>query len=80
MNFFYAIQVDRDDLITNILWEDAKMIASYSHFCDVVSFDTTYRKNKERRPFVMSFKVNNHKQKTTFGTTLLYDETTKTLI
>ncbi|KAG8367782.1 hypothetical protein BUALT_Bualt16G0108500 [Buddleja alternifolia] len=45
-NFFYAIQVDEDDLITNILWADAQMMADYAHFGDVVSFDTTYRKNK----------------------------------
>ncbi|KAG8366153.1 hypothetical protein BUALT_Bualt17G0046300 [Buddleja alternifolia] len=46
-NFFYAIQVDEDDLIANILWVDAQMMADYAHFGDVVSFDTTYRKNKE---------------------------------
>ncbi|KAF1884341.1 hypothetical protein Lal_00033542 [Lupinus albus] len=46
-NFFYAIQVDEDDLITNIFWRDAKMMVDYSYFGDVVCFDTTYRKNKE---------------------------------
>ncbi|XP_057794140.1 protein FAR1-RELATED SEQUENCE 5-like [Salvia miltiorrhiza] len=34
-NFFYAIQVDEDDLITNIFWADAKMRTDYSHFGDV---------------------------------------------
>ncbi|KAL6508683.1 hypothetical protein OROGR_023394 [Orobanche gracilis] len=40
-NFFYAIQVDEDDLMTNIFWADAKMRADYSKFGDAVSFDTT---------------------------------------
>ncbi|XP_062080846.1 protein FAR1-RELATED SEQUENCE 5-like [Humulus lupulus] len=74
-NFFYAIQVDVDDLITNIFWADAAMITSYFHFGDVISFDTTYRKNQEGRPFAMFLGVNNHKQTTVFGTALLYDET-----
>ncbi|KAL7229943.1 hypothetical protein ACSBR2_008482 [Camellia fascicularis] len=46
-NFYYAIQVDEDDLITNIFWPDVKMMADYAHFGDVVCFDMTYRKNKE---------------------------------
>ena len=74
-NFFYAIQVDEDDLITNIFWADAKMMADYAHFGDVVSFDTTYRKNKDGRPFAMFVGVNHHKQTTIFGAALLYDET-----
>ncbi|KAL3631376.1 hypothetical protein CASFOL_024360 [Castilleja foliolosa] len=41
-NFLYAIQVDEEDLITNIFWADAKMRSDYSHFGDVVCFDTTY--------------------------------------
>ena len=27
--FFYSIQVDEDDLITNIFWTDSKMVADY---------------------------------------------------
>ncbi|PSS16368.1 Protein FAR1-RELATED SEQUENCE like [Actinidia chinensis var. chinensis] len=73
-NFFYAIQVDEDDLITNIFWADAKMMADYAHFGDVVSFDTTYRKNKDGRPFAMFLGVNHHKQTVVFGAALLYAE------
>ncbi|KAM6596036.1 hypothetical protein CsatA_006560 [Cannabis sativa] len=76
-NFFYAIQVDVDDLITNIFWADAKMIQSYSYFGDVVSFDTTNKKNQDGRPFAMFLGVNNRKKTTIFGTALLYDETAK---
>ncbi|PRQ24833.1 putative transcription factor FAR family [Rosa chinensis] len=79
-NFVYAIQVDEDDLITNIFWADAKMMVDYDYFGDVVRFDTTYRKNKEGRPFAMFVGVNNHKQTLIFGAALLYDETAETFM
>nr|XP_048336920.1 protein FAR1-RELATED SEQUENCE 5-like [Ziziphus jujuba var. spinosa] len=78
--FFYAIQVDQDDLISNIFWADAKMMIAFSHFGDVVSFDTTYRKNQSGRPFAMFVGVNHHKQTTIFGAALLYDESAETFI
>ncbi|XP_027071125.2 protein FAR-RED IMPAIRED RESPONSE 1-like [Coffea arabica] len=74
-NFFYAIQVDEDDLITNIFWADAKMRTDFAHFGDVVCFDTTYRKHKDGRPIALFVGVNHHKQTTVFGAALLYDET-----
>ncbi|KAK4438956.1 protein FAR1-RELATED SEQUENCE 5 [Sesamum alatum] len=79
-NFFYAIQVDEDDLIANMVWVDAQMMVDYSHFGDVVSFDTTYRKNKEGRPFALFVGVNHHKQTIIFSAALLYDETESTFI
>ncbi|XP_004289275.1 PREDICTED: protein FAR1-RELATED SEQUENCE 5-like [Fragaria vesca subsp. vesca] len=79
-SFSYAIQVDVDDLITNIFWADAKMKVDYDYFGDVVCFDTTYRKNKEGRPFAMFVGVNNHKQTLIFGAALLYDETAETFM
>ncbi|XP_061999146.1 protein FAR1-RELATED SEQUENCE 2-like [Rosa rugosa] len=66
-NFVYAIQVDEDDLITNIFWADAKMMVDYDYFGDVVCFDTTYKKNKEGRPFAMFVGVKNHKQTLIFA-------------
>ncbi|XP_026420455.1 protein FAR1-RELATED SEQUENCE 5-like [Papaver somniferum] len=77
-NFFYAIQVDEDDLITNIFWDDARMMVDCDYFGDVVSFDTTHRKNKDGRPFAMFVGVNNHRKTVIFGASLLYDETSET--
>ncbi|XP_057794383.1 protein FAR1-RELATED SEQUENCE 5-like [Salvia miltiorrhiza] len=77
-NFFYAIQVDEDDLITNIFWSDAKMRTDYSNFGDVICFDTTYKKNNEGRPIALFVGVNHHKQTVIFGAALLYDETSST--
>ncbi|KAL6563674.1 hypothetical protein OROGR_002633 [Orobanche gracilis] len=77
-NFFNAIQVDEDDLITNIFWADGQMMADYMYFGDVVCFDTTYRKNKEDRPFGLFVGVNHHRQTVVFGAAFLYDETAET--
>ncbi|XP_026399627.1 protein FAR1-RELATED SEQUENCE 9-like [Papaver somniferum] len=79
-NFYSAIQVDEDDLITNIFWADARMMLDYDLFGDVVCFDTTFRKNKEGRPFAMFVGVNHHKQSIIFGAALLYDESAETFI
>ena len=61
-SFFFTLQLDNKGFITNIFWADAKMRVAYLNFGDVVSFDTTYRKNQENRPFAMILVVNHHKQ------------------
>jgi zinc finger SWIM domain-containing protein 3 len=75
VKFFYSIQVDADDLITNIFWTDSKMVSDYALFGDVICFDTTYRKLDDGRPFGLIVGVNNHKKTVVFGAALLYDET-----
>ncbi|XP_010263150.1 PREDICTED: protein FAR1-RELATED SEQUENCE 5-like isoform X2 [Nelumbo nucifera] len=77
-SFSYAVQLDQDELVTNMFWADAHMIVDYSHFGDVVCFDTTYRINNENRPFALFVGVNNHKQSIIFGAAFLYDETVET--
>jgi zinc finger SWIM domain-containing protein 3 len=74
-SFYYAIQLDAAEHITNIFWEDAQMIIDYKLFGDVVSFDTTYRTNKEYRPLAMFVGFNHHREVVIFGAALLYDET-----
>ncbi|XP_073137623.1 protein FAR1-RELATED SEQUENCE 5-like [Henckelia pumila] len=59
---------------------DGQMMADYVYFGDVVCFDTTYRKNKEGRPFALFVCVNHHKQTVIFGASLLYDETAETFM
>ena len=80
LNFSYVIQVDLDDLITNIFWADGRMKLDYEYFGDVVCFDTTYKKNKEGRPFALFVGVNHHKQTIIFGAALLYDEISETFM
>ncbi|KAJ8465307.1 hypothetical protein OPV22_027859 [Ensete ventricosum] len=72
--FFYSIQVDEDDKLTNIFWADAKSIMDFNYFGDVVCLDMTYKINGYGRPLAPFLGVNHHKQTTIFGAALLYDE------
>ena len=56
------------------------MKLDYEYFGDVVCFDTTYKKNKEGRPFALFVGINHHKQTIIFGVALLYDETFETFM
>ena len=74
-SYFYSMQLDEDDMITNIFWADERAISDYGLFGDVLCFDTTYRTNDYGRPFAPFVGVNHHKQTVIFGAALLYDET-----
>ncbi|WJX30659.1 hypothetical protein P8452_19175 [Trifolium repens] len=74
-SFFYDFQMDVEEKITNIFWADAQMINDYEYFGDVITFDTTFKSNKDYRPLGVFVGLNNHKQMVVFGATLLYDET-----
>ncbi|XP_057452047.1 protein FAR1-RELATED SEQUENCE 5-like [Lotus japonicus] len=74
-SIFYEIQLDFDSQITNIFLADAKIVVDYAYFGDVVCFDTTYRTNKNLRPFSPFIGFNHHHESVLFGVALLYDET-----
>ncbi|XP_061359919.1 protein FAR1-RELATED SEQUENCE 5-like [Gastrolobium bilobum] len=73
--FFYAIQLDVDDKVSNLFWADDNMVVDYDHFGDVICLDTTCRTNRDLRPFVQFLGVNNHKQVLIFAAAFLYDNT-----
>ncbi|KAL4330282.1 hypothetical protein AHAS_Ahas13G0384500 [Arachis hypogaea] len=50
----------------------------YQCFGDVLAFDTTYQKNKYRRPLVIFSGCNHHRQTCIFGFALIENEQTKT--
>ncbi|CAL9165329.1 protein FAR1-RELATED SEQUENCE 5-like [Musa acuminata AAA Group] len=78
-SFFYAIQVDKFDNLTNFFWADAKSMMDFCYFGDVICFDTTYKVLGYGRPFALFTGVNHHKQTVIFGAALLYDESTESL-
>lgn len=72
--FFYAVQGDEDQCMSNIFWADPKARANYAYFGDTVTFDTTYRSNRYRLPFAPFSGVNHHGQPVLFGCALLINE------
>ncbi|XP_059658738.1 protein FAR1-RELATED SEQUENCE 5-like [Cornus florida] len=75
-SYIYSLQLDVDDMTTNIFWADSCSISDYGLFGDVACFDTIYRTNEYGRPLAPFIGVNHHKQTVLFGAALLYDETT----
>lgn len=72
--FFYAVQGDEDQCMSNIFWADPKARTDYTYFGDTVTFDTTYRSNRYRLPFAPFTGVNHHGQPVLFGCALLINE------
>lgn len=66
-SFFYAIQLDSNNCITNIFWADSKARMAYRYFGDTVTFDMTCKKNKRAIPFASFTGVNHHRQVIVFG-------------
>ncbi|XP_062014137.1 protein FAR1-RELATED SEQUENCE 5-like [Rosa rugosa] len=71
-SFYHAMQLDSEEQITNLFWEDAKMIIDYGQFGDVFSFDTTYKINKSNRPLAVFVRFNHHRETIIFGVALMY--------
>ncbi|KAL3850344.1 hypothetical protein ACJIZ3_012226 [Penstemon smallii] len=72
--FFYSLQGDEDQYVGNVFWADPKAIADYNHFGDTVTFDTTYRSNRYRLPFLPFTGLNHHGQPVLFGCAFLINE------
>ncbi|XP_028092999.1 protein FAR-RED IMPAIRED RESPONSE 1-like [Camellia sinensis] len=79
-NFYSTIDFDVDGRIRNLFWANARSRAAYKAFGDVVSFDTTYLKNKYDMSFAPFVGVNHHGQSILFGCGLLCNENTKTFV
>ncbi|KAH7668824.1 FHY3/FAR1 family protein [Dioscorea alata] len=72
--FYFAVQVEANNCMTNIFWADAKARMAYTYFGDAVVFDTTYKNDKELIPVVTFTGLNHHAQPVVFGCALLVDE------
>ncbi|XP_019230456.1 PREDICTED: protein FAR-RED ELONGATED HYPOCOTYL 3 isoform X2 [Nicotiana attenuata] len=77
-NFFYAVDVGEDQRVKNLFWVDAKARHDYANFSDVVSFDTTYIRNKYKMPLALFVGVNQHYQFMLLGCALVSDESATT--
>ncbi|KAL4285754.1 protein FAR1-RELATED SEQUENCE 5-like [Arachis ipaensis] len=63
-----------EDRLGNLFWADGMSKADYQLFGDVLAFDTTYRKNKYKKPLVIFSGSNHHRQTCIFGFAVLEDE------
>ena len=73
--FFYTVQVDDENRMSNFFWRDGISKLDYECFRDVVIFDTTYRTNKYNMIYAPFVGVNHHWKNVLFGCAFLCDET-----
>ncbi|XP_078176653.1 protein FAR1-RELATED SEQUENCE 5-like [Carex rostrata] len=73
-DFLHVELLDGENRIVSVFWADSKMLSDYAHFGDVVTFDTTYCRNKEFRPFGVFVGLNHFREAIVFGAVLLYDK------
>nr|XP_027068560.1 protein FAR1-RELATED SEQUENCE 5-like [Coffea arabica] len=59
----------------SLKYREAEMLIDYNFFGDVVTFDTTYKTNKEYRPLGVFVSFNQYRQIVIVGAVLMYDET-----
>ncbi|GAV75648.1 FAR1 domain-containing protein/SWIM domain-containing protein/MULE domain-containing protein [Cephalotus follicularis] len=79
-NFFYAMDLNEEQCLRNLLWIDAKSRKDYKSLNDVVSFDTTYVKFNDKLPFAPFVGVNHHCQSMLLGCAFVADESRSTFV
>ncbi|XP_058211537.1 protein FAR1-RELATED SEQUENCE 5-like [Rhododendron vialii] len=72
--FFFKYTVDEDDRLETLFWTDGRSKMDYAAFGDVLIFDTTYRTNAYKKPFVILAGVSNNFTTTIFACALMSKE------
>lgn len=72
--FFYALQVDKNNCVSNVYWTDARAKMAYSYFGDAVRLDLSCKENKRLVPFAAFTGVNHHGQLCVFGCAFMTNE------
>ncbi|KAL8508585.1 hypothetical protein ACS0TY_019004 [Phlomoides rotata] len=72
--FFYAVDLNKDQVLKNVFWVDPKGRTDYGNFGHVVMIDTMHRKNESKLPFVPFIGMNNHFEFLLFGCAFVADE------
>ncbi|KAL7265415.1 hypothetical protein ACSBR1_003232 [Camellia fascicularis] len=76
--FFFKYNVDKDNRLDKIFWADGRSRMDYAAFGDVLVFDTTYRTNQYKKPFVILAGMSNHFMTIIFGCALFPNEIMET--
>ncbi|GJW17281.1 ankyrin repeat-containing domain-containing LTR copia-type protein [Tanacetum coccineum] len=71
-SFDYFVE---DAELCGLFWTDEVAKCNYKEFCDIVSFDATYKTNKYKMVFVSFTAIDNHRRSVTVGSVLLKKET-----
>lgn len=75
--FYYDYVVDEKGRLVHVFWADPTCRKNFSHFGDLLSFDSTYNTNHYNMIFTPFTGINHHKSCVLFGAALLSNETTE---
>jgi hypothetical protein len=75
---FYSKFTTDNGRLQNLFWSDGTSRFDFECFGDVLAFDTTYKRNRYNKPFVIFSGLNHHGETVIFGCALISDETTET--
>jgi hypothetical protein len=78
--FFFDYMLDEKGRLVHIFWADTTSRKNYSHFGDVISFDSTYTTNQYNMIFAPFTGVNHHKQSIFLGAALISNEKAESYI
>ncbi|CAL4992857.1 unnamed protein product [Urochloa decumbens] len=73
--FFFDYQTSSTGCLLNLFWCDGQSRLDYQAFADLVIFDSTYRTNRYKMPFVSFVGMNHHRSTTIFACAIVSHET-----
>ncbi|EOA33692.1 hypothetical protein CARUB_v10019873mg [Capsella rubella] len=79
-NFLYLMDLTDDGSLRTVFWIDARARAAYSHFGDVVFFDTTCLSNSYKLPLIAFVGIDHHGDSILLGCALLPDQSFDTYL
>nr|XP_051229056.1 protein FAR1-RELATED SEQUENCE 5-like [Lolium perenne] len=78
--FFFEYDVDEKGRPKHMFRCDSRSRRDYRDYGDVLVFDSTYKMNKYKMPFVPFVGLNNHRRTTVFGCAILSSENEQTYV
>ncbi|XP_056690201.1 protein FAR1-RELATED SEQUENCE 5-like [Spinacia oleracea] len=79
-DFYSSMQRDEDGILKNAFWSDARSRGACKYFGDVISFDTTFSRNRYRMAFAPFVGVNHHGKSIVFAAALISHEDTDSFV
>ncbi|XP_056691960.1 protein FAR1-RELATED SEQUENCE 6-like [Spinacia oleracea] len=79
-DFYSAIQTDQEGKLLNVCWADARCMAQYKDFGDIITFDTTFLCNRYKMPFAPFIGCNHHGSSTVLGAALITHEDAESFV
>ncbi|XP_071680210.1 protein FAR1-RELATED SEQUENCE 5-like [Lolium perenne] len=79
-SFYFDYDLDEEGRLKRMFWCDSQSVQDYEDYGDVLVFNSTYKMNRYRMPFIPFVGLNNHRRTTVFGCAIVSDEKEETYV